>query len=460
MVYGERGNKGMAAFYDGLRNNQIYNNKDLTNFFLSLEKRYNVISNVETYNQLVNFSQNKDIPIHEWFKYREGFSGKLVDRLIQDAVLEVNDIIVDPFVGSGTTLVSSVSLGFDAVGIDVNPVSTVLSKVKSTKYSDKDIKSVLSELNKLLIQKEHIKITVDEDIAKYFSLNNYTDLKKISKFLCGVKDQKAYEILFCAYLSIIEPCSNRKRDGNGLRTVASKVTNVLAFFNDKVHQILKDISNISTKFNAVSYVFTGSANNIYSFCNLVRQQANKSIGCIIFSPPYANSFDYFESYKLELFLGGFIDDNNNINTYRSSAIRSFIGGAKELHSDKYVELLAQEIADAIPVKEAATKKKDARTRKVPQMIMGYFKDMADVIEECYKSLKDNGRCYIVIDQSAYLGKIVPSDLLFAYFAEKHGFVVDKIIECRTAKTSVQQTRQFPYLKTMLRESIVVLAKPN
>lgn len=460
MVSGKKGNKRMTAFYDGLKNNKIYNNNDLTKFFLSLEKRYNVISNVETYNQLVNFSQNKDVPIHEWFKYREGFSGKLVDGLIRDAALCADDIVVDPFVGSGTTLVSSVARGFDAIGIDVNPMSTMLSKVKSTKYLDEDIEAVLSELTKLMAQKENIKITGNEDIAKYFPSNNYTDLKKIYKFLCGIKDQKIYEILFCAYLSIIEPCSNRKRDGNGLKTVASKVTCVFECFRDKVHQILNDISDVSTGFSAKSYVFTGCANNICDYCQHIQQQTNKAIGCIIFSPPYANSFDYFESYKLELFLGGFIDEKKGINSYRSTAIRSFIGGAKEQHPDKYVELLAQEIADSIPVKEAATKKKDARTRKVPQMIMGYFKDMEDVIDGCYKSLRTNGRCYIVIDQSSYLGKIVPSDLLFAYFAEKHGFIVDKIIECRKAKTSGQQTRQFPYLKTMLRESIVVLIKPN
>ena len=67
-------------------------------------------------------------------------------------------------------------------------------------------------------------------------------------------------------------------------------------------------------------------------------------------------------------------------------------------------------------------------------------------------------CHIVIDQSSYLGKIVPSDLLFAYLAEEIGFKVKKIIECRNAKTSGQQVNQFPYLKNGLRESIVVLTK--
>lgn len=92
------------------------------------------------------------------------------------------------------------------------------------------------------------------------------------------------------------------------------------------------------------------------------------------------------------------------------------------------------------------------------MIRGYFSDMREIIKQCSLTLSSGKKTYIVVDQSAYCGKIVPTDLLLAYFGELEGFEVGKIIECRKARTSTQQLNKYPYLKTTLRESIVVLIK--
>lgn len=447
----------MSRFLELLKTNDIYSSKELYDFIINLEEKYDVVNSFEHYNSLVNFSKNLDSPVHEWFKYREGFAGALIDELIDKSNLIESDIVLDPFVGSGTTLVSAVSKGYDAIGIDVNPMSVLISKVKSTKYSEEDIHKVINALASIKVLSNDAKIENYEMISKYFPINNYIMLKKIFYLIGQYKGSSEYDILFCAYLSIIEESSNRRRDGNGLKTVETKINDVLGLYEKKVNQIVNDIRVLSTSFCGKSYVKTDSSLNLNVFCDEIKRIHKKEIGSIIFSPPYANSFDYFESYKLELCLGGFLD-KENINSYRSTAVRSFIGGEKENDADRFVELLADEIQKSIPLKEKETGKKDSRTRKVPQMIKGYFKDMENVIFECYKALKKGGKCYIVIDQSSYLGKVVPSDLLFAYSAEKAGFKVDKIIECRRAKTSSQQVIKYPYLKEMLRESIVVLQK--
>lgn len=446
----------MTNFAKYLEKNNIYKSHKLQQFFLELESKYTIINSFEHHNQLVNFSKNKGIPIHEWFKYREGFSAHLINELIDDANIKKNEIVVDPFVGSGTTLVSAVTLGYDALGIDVNPMSSLISKVKSTKYSKSQLKKVKNLTNILAEKFNTLKYTEINNVVKYFNVENYVSLRKIFSFISEVTDEPIYDILFCAYLSIIEESSNRKRDGNGLKTIPTKVSNVLETYINKVTQIVNDIVIMQDKLNGKSYVYTGSALELSKYYN--KDDIQKKVGTIIFSPPYANSFDYFESYKLELWMGGFIKEGKTINDYRNTAIRSFIGREKENNPDEYVKLLADEINDAIPIKEKETGKKDARTRKVPQMIEGYFKDMDVVLGECYKILRKKSKCYIVIDQSSYLGKVVPSDLLVAYLGEKHGFKVEKIIECRIAKTSGQQVKKYPYLKEMLRESIVILTK--
>ena len=123
-----------------------------------------------------------------------------------------------------------------------------------------------------------------------------------------------------------------------------------------------------------------------------------------------------------------------------------------------IDLLANEIENAIPFKELEIGKKDNRSRKVPNMIRGYFSDMHEVIKQSSISLKKGKKMYIVVDQSAYLGVIVPTDLILAYISEKEGFEVKNIIECRKCRTSTQQLKRFPYLKNALRESIVEVVK--
>ena len=53
--------------------------------------------------------------------------------------------VLDPFMGSGTSLVESNLLGYSAYGIDVDPLSKLLSKVKTTPFSQKEL-TVLSEV--------------------------------------------------------------------------------------------------------------------------------------------------------------------------------------------------------------------------------------------------------------------------------------------------------------------------
>ena len=84
--------------------------------------------------------------------------------------------------------------------------------------------------------------------------------------------------------------------------------------------------------------------------------------------------------------------------------------------------------------------------------------MEKVISESSKVLSKGKKCCIIVDQSAYLGRIVPTDLFLARIAEEYNFGVEEIVVCRNAKTSGQQIQLYPSLKDSLRESMVVLYK--
>jgi site-specific DNA-methyltransferase (adenine-specific) len=311
-----------------------------------------------------------------------------------------------------------------------------------------------------LSEGEKYQFTSEAEIRKYFPPNNLEELLVVRRAMERLSSRSAFSLAKMAWLSIIEDCSNRKKDGNGLATVPCHVTDVRSFFAAKLRMFIADIEarNITDRIKGSSVECSALS------CEVAAKgfdvETNKRAAAIIFSPPYANSFDYFESYKLELLLGEYCDLQSLV-TKRANAVRNYrICYGYELQSTyDLVEMTCAEILSAVPEKEKLTGKRDARTRIVPNLLRGYFDDMQKALASMYASLVSGGRCFIVVDQSAYVGVVVATDLLLAALGERIGFSVDLISKCRRANTSGQQLKRFPYLREYLRESIVTLRKP-
>jgi len=452
---------------DAIKNYGVYSNQHLKDFIYGLENKYNVTNEVDFFNQLVNFSKNKDVPYHGWFKYREGFSYTLIRELLKRCELREEEYVLDPFCGCGTTVVEATLNGLSGIGIDVNPVSAFISEVKCHSYTDEELSLIKTYKSEIINQLEITQINEHyleryKEVKKFFNDENYNKLILIRQVLDSYKEKlgpKMYKFFLCAYVCIIEEVSDRKRDGNGLKTSKSKINNVANYYLKKLNKMVVDIESNRISNNLVSIVERGDAMKLSETVNKYAPKIDKTIGAIMYSPPYANSFDYFESYKMELILADYATNMKGIKAYRQQAIESFIGRPDiRVSNRKFIDWMALEIENAIPEKEARTGRKDSRTRKVPKMIKGYFADMEKVISESSDVLPSGKKCYIVVDQSAYLGKIVPTDLFLAAIAEDYGFKVNEIIMCRIAKTSGQQIQLYHYLRDSLRESIVVLEK--
>src|SRR6266699_2493113 len=74
------------------------------------------------------FSDNLSLPIHRWFRYSAGFSATWVNKLIR-AQKELNrERVLDPFAGSGTTILEAEKCGCDSVGIEAHPFVARVSR--------------------------------------------------------------------------------------------------------------------------------------------------------------------------------------------------------------------------------------------------------------------------------------------------------------------------------------------
>lgn len=75
---------------------------------------------------------------HNFYRYPARFSPKLV-RAVIDTFTEPGDLVLDPFVGGGTTLVESLVSGRHAIGTDISSLATFVSEVKTTLYTEEDL---------------------------------------------------------------------------------------------------------------------------------------------------------------------------------------------------------------------------------------------------------------------------------------------------------------------------------
>ena len=400
----------------------------------------------EFYEKLVNFKTNKTQPIHGWFDYKQGYADALVRNIIDYSKLSDSDYILDPFTGVGTTQVSVQQKSFKSIGIDINPIASFAAKTKTHHYTESEIREITDILRTI-----RSRYVMTKDIPRYKKLNDiFTPLQlekmlTIKGFYESIDSQVAKSFFRLAYISIVEPISNRVKDGNGIKISRTKkpIDDVYAYYEDKCSIMLDDIQH---QRHAEALVIEGSLLDDAVFSKL----KNYQIGSIIYSPPYANCFDYLEVYKMEVWLGGFVDDYEDFTKFRDVALRSHVNSKFSLeikHDNRKVNTIADFISTY-----------NIWNKRIPDMVKGYFDDMHEIIRRSFELSRDGALCAIVVANSGYKGVVIPTDLLLADIASSIGYTVDKIIHARDIRSSSQQMAELRAEGGLMRESIILLRK--
>lgn len=426
--------------------------------YKELESRFNVIypdNKNATYSSLLNYSDDLKKPRQRWFRYKEGFSIELVINLINSYNKKKQGIILDPFLGSGSTILAANSMGLLGVGFEVNPFSYFLSTCKLKNYNKSTIDEF--EAKYQIILKESFKIR--EYKLPKLSISSRVFDKEVEEYFMNVKlniDNSTYcnndtrNFLMLGWLSSIEYLSNYRKAGNGLKKrkyVKPRIMNVHDAFNELNTQYTNILNDLRSN-DEIIY----NAQIINDTCLSMKKYIdNSSISGIVFSPPYANCFDYTEIYKLELWFGGFVKEYNDLKALRKQSLRSHLNGELTINKKTIYTKTLDMLLDKVKTKKLWDK-------KIPNMIALYYDDMFNVINQCYDVLEKDGFCCIVVGNSAYGGVIFPADLLLAEYAESIGFIVDKIEVDRLIITSSQQYEITKDEKQFLRESVLCLIK--
>lgn len=441
---------------------EIQVHKNLKTILKSLDALYPIEPRLDL-GPFVHWRGNASSPMHRWLRYREAYSPELIEKL------QLGDRILDPFSGCGSIPIGAAIRGKKALGIDLNPIAAFSTKVKLTPLKAPSIRK-LHDFAKNLPK---FAVTEDRWLLPELSISEKVFEPKILDAVLRTKssiervfvnDAGARDFAFLAWLAILENVGSYFKEGNGIKYRNKKRqkgkyedrpdgewqfarfgADQTAFFVDVFTRQLQMMLEDTAEWKSGSWkdqrVVEGSTFNLSALL------AGETFDSVIFSPPYANRFDYFESFKVELWFGNFVNSYAELNALRKASLRSHLNADFKRPSDHL-----QPLEDLIELMD-----RDASSWRmgVPDLMRGYFHDMGVVLRQC-RQAAPNGRCHVVVGNSAFAGVIVPTDVLTAMVGIQSGFERAKIVETRHLTVAPQQRNRLKGFERYMRESIVIL----
>lgn len=426
-------------------------------------KDYNFIDCTEKYNSIMQFGKNKNVFVHRWYPFVEGYSKEFIDGILKELHFTPK-CVLEPFCGSGTTPVELQNKGIKCYSFEVSPFMYLLSKVKlERKYDEETFKHYLQivteELNHLNNNIRTIEtlpfgntIIKNEKSKKWNfhddSIDGILDIRYVIKTFI---DNDIYRNLFIlALASIIVQSSNLFRNGKCLSYKKGWESRILSresvhnLFLEKLNSVFaEDIRNISKEnpnVNNSEICYKGDVRE-----NLI-QVPNDKVDLIITSPPYLNSRDYTDIYMLELKVLQLINSHEELRSLRKKTLRSHV----QVPYDKITPINNERLKNCLLDMSNNTSK--TWNSDIINMICAYFEDMQLLFSIFSKKMRKGGVIYFNVANSAYYGVEIPVDYIIADIAESCGFHVREIRKARDLKTSPQQSKNIG----KLRESVVVI----
>lgn len=390
------------------------------------------------------FRTNQISPVHRWYSYVEGFSGNFVKEILTSIQRRHPlKLVLDPFCGSGTTLVEACFKGIPSVGYDINPFLVFVSSIKTSMPIKSNTLSHRIEYvrERCNLFKNDPDLSSLPNISSLFSNENVFPsrvLKKLfflKKSIDKIKEDEIRNLLTLAVSSIIVEVSHYRR-GPDLALKRHKHSDAPVFerFFEKSLQILNDINYISREETGTAKVFCGDSRNLSNILD-------ETVDLVITSPPYLNGTNYFRNTKLELWFNGMLNVQSQLHSYRMNAITA---GICDVFKSKSRVSQLEEIREKVEVI-----KKNAYDMRIPLMVSTYFEDIFLCLKSLFRKIKEGGRVYWVVGDSAFAKIHVPTDKFTVDIAKRTGFS-----HIRTSQVRVRKSRS----GLSLREVVIELTK--
>lgn len=295
------------------------------------------------------------------------------------------DTVADIFCGCGTAAFEAKRNNKDFWGCDVNPVATLIAKVKSRKYHNPAIYKYYDQIiitaKAMDIPKREVD-EINERIKYWFFEKEIKNLLQVKKAIYHVfKNKNKYQEFFLlAFSNILKPTSRWLTKSIKPQVDPNKVpTNVFEAFDAQVKLMIDA--------NAESDLIDNSKVDINNTSFLKKKIEKPFVDLIVTSPPYVTSYEYADLHQLSTL---WLDYANDYRDLRNGSIGSLQGDINH-HENKELNSTAKDIVSKLDVAE----KRKARS------VAKYFFDMQKTSEKCYRILNDGGLALFVIGNTEY-----------------------------------------------------------
>ncbi|WP_420620482.1 DNA methyltransferase [Candidatus Poriferisocius sp.] len=421
----------------------------------------------------MNALLSQDAPAHDWYRFVLSFPPHLVRDYTHRFGLDGKQRLLDPFCGTGTTLVEAKKLGIPSVGLEAVGVSRLAASTKVDWSPDPDSLAahagLIAEKALAILAADGISDEPMQDppsevplrslpaqTAKLLLKNSISPLPLhkvlvLKEALEGEHDARfaAHEKLALARVLPTDVGNLRFGPEVGVGRVKQDAS-VVSRWMACVLSMADDIRHLGPSDSTPACAIEGDAREVGRYIE------PKSVDAVITSPPYPNEKDYSRTVRLESVLLGYISERSDLQAMKKELVRSNTRGVyRNDNDDEWVsgDAEVERIAASIEARRIELGKESGFERMYHRVTKLYFGGMARHFASLGKVLRPGARlAYVVGDQASYLRVMIRTGQLLAEIAERSGYEVEAI--------DLFRTRHATATNEQLREEVLVLRWPG
>jgi len=403
--------------------------------------------------------------VHRWYRFVLAYPDHFVRNTLSRFRLSTEDLVLDPFVGSGTTLVESKLGGIPSIGIDAHPFFVFATRVKTTwNVNPVDVqrerRAVLDDLSDSIVGRGPLELTrrevekaASEVVYPGLITPEYVSPLPMAKSLHlrdrvdEVEDHQIRDLFRLALASTFVKSANVDFGPEiGLKEPRVDAP-VLKLFSEATAGMADDLGSVAGRRSTESHVSIGDARTMDGI-------EDETVAAVITSPPYPVDKDYTRQIRLESALLGFVTSRADSRQVKERMVRAstrqiYTGDTdqEEVRGLPAVTSLMEEI-----VRRA---KRDGDTsgfvKQYPKLVGEYFGGMKRHLEILYQKIRRDGNAaYVVGDSRSFKMVHIETAKILAEIAERVGFKVEGI-ELWRDRRSTAHSKPLP-------ENILLLRK--
>lgn len=417
----------------------------------------------------------EDRPVHDWYRFVLSFPPHLVRDCLRRFSVTSDQRVLDPFCGTGTTLVECKKLGIPSVGVEANRMAHFASRVKVDWTPNPDELEVHAErvtaTARSVLEREGVPdeppfapdshATVPPrrlgDQARDLILKDSISPFPLHKALVLLdclerhRDPRYSDHERLAFARALVFSASNLQFGPEVGVGPAKPNSPLVTpWRSGVRAMAGHLRSVRSRKEVPAEAHLADARRILQVLE------PGSVDAVITSPPYPNEKDYTRTTRLESVLLGFIRDKADLRAMKQHLVRSntrnvYKGDDDDRLVSEHPEI--QRIADAIERRRLDLGKTSGFERLYPRVMRLYFGGMARHLADLRTILRPGAHlAYVVGDQASYLRVMIRTGQLLADLGQALGY--EKV------GIDLFRTRLATATREQLREEVVILRWPG